>query len=88
MASKIIPGNVDGTYPKAGQDNSSQGMRDNFSAIQTNFTEAKTEIEELQTNKASLNGSSDFADNEVLRAKVKTSAKLFMGTELLAATLH
>ena len=71
MASKIIPGNVDGTYPKAGQDNSSQGMRDNFSAIQTNFTEAKTEIEELQTNKASLNGSSDFADNEVLRAKVK-----------------
>ena len=54
MASNIVPGNVDGTYPKAGQDNSSQGMRDNFSAIKNNFTEAKTEIEDLQTNKAPL----------------------------------
>ena len=45
MASNIEPGNVDGTYPVAGQDNSSQGMRDNFSAIKTNFTEAKNEIE-------------------------------------------
>ena len=26
MASNIVPGNVDGTYPKAGQDNSSQGL--------------------------------------------------------------
>ena len=40
MASKIVPGNIDGTYPKAGQDNSSQGFRDNFSSIKTNFTEA------------------------------------------------
>ena len=52
MASSIVPGNVDGTYPKAGQDNSSQGMRDNFSATNVNFTHAKSEIEELQTNKA------------------------------------
>ena len=59
MASKIVPGNVDGTYPKAGQDNSSQGFRDNFSAIKTNFTEAQTEIEDLQRNKANLNSSSE-----------------------------
>ena len=45
MASNIVPGNVDGTFPKAGQDNSSQGFRDNFSSIKNNFTEAKTEIE-------------------------------------------
>ena len=32
MASNITPGNIDGTYPKAGQDNSSQGMRDNFNS--------------------------------------------------------
>ena len=48
MASKIVPGNVDGTYPKTGQDNSSQGFRDNFTAIMNNFTEAKTDIESLQ----------------------------------------
>ena len=64
MASNIEPGNVDGAYPVAGQDNSSQGMRDNFSAIKTNFTEAKNEIVNLQDNKASLNGSSDFNDNQ------------------------
>ena len=44
MASNIVPGNVDGTFPKAGQDNSSQGFRDNFSATKNNFTEAVTEI--------------------------------------------
>jgi len=75
MASNIVPGNVDGTYPKAGQDNSSQGFRDNFSAIKNNFTEAVTEIEALQTNKANLNASSDFADNEVIRAKFKDTSE-------------
>ena len=62
MASKIVPGNIDGTYPKAGQDNSSQGFRDNFSAIKTNFTEAQSEIEDLQTNKASTNANSNFSN--------------------------
>lgn len=75
MASKIVPGNIDGTYPKAGQDNSSQGLRDNFTSIKNNFTEARTEIEALQTDKASLNASSDFANNEVLRAKFKNTSE-------------
>ena len=75
MASNIVPGNIDNTYPKAGQDNSSQGFRDNFSAIKTNFTNAKTEIEALQTNKANLNASSDFTDNEVTRAKFKDTSE-------------
>ena len=75
MASNIVPGNVDGTFPKAGQDNSSQGFRDNFSSIKNNFTEAKTEIEALQTDKASLNASSDFSDNEVTRAKFKDTSE-------------
>ena len=75
MASNIVPGNIDGTYPKAGQDNSSQGFRDNFNEIKTNFTETKTEIEDLQTNKANLNASSDFTNNEVLRAKLKNNSE-------------
>ena len=40
MASNIVPGNIDGTYPKAGQDNSSQGFRDNFTETKNNFTTA------------------------------------------------
>ena len=75
MASNIEPGNIDGTYPVAGQDNSSQGMRDNFAAIKNNFTEARTEIENLQTNKASLNGSSDFNNNLVTQAVLKDTSQ-------------
>ena len=75
MASKIVPGNIDGTFPKAGQDNSSQGFRDNFSSIKTNFTEAKTEIEDIQTNKANLNASNDFTDNVISRAELKDTSE-------------
>ena len=78
MGSKIVPGNIDGTYPIAGKDNSSQGFRDNFTAIKTNFTEARDEILDLQTNKASTNATSDFADNIVTRAQLKdTSQSVF-----------
>jgi|TARA_B100000902_G_C27037405_1_gene777594 hypothetical protein len=75
MASKIVPGNIDGTYPKAGQDNSSQGFRDNFSAIKTNFTEAQSEIEDLQTNKASTNANSNFSNYVVSQATFKDTAE-------------
>tara|TARA_X000000950_G_C13689792_1_gene567533 strand:+ start:117 stop:680 length:564 start_codon:yes stop_codon:yes gene_type:complete len=75
MASNIVPGNIDVTYPKAGQDNSSQGLRDNFGAIKNNFTEARNEIVDLQSNKANLNASSDFTENEVTRAKFKDTSE-------------
>ena len=75
MASNIVPGNVDGTYPIAGQDNSSQGFRDNFAAIVTNFTNAKTGIEDLQSNKANTNAASDFTDNLVKRAVLQDTAE-------------
>ena len=75
MASKIVPGNVDGLFPTAGADNNSQGFRDNFTAILNNFTEAKSEIENLQTNKARLDGASNFSDNEVTRAKFKDTSE-------------
>lgn len=50
MASNINPFNIDGTFPVAGQDNNSQGFRDNFTNIRNNFSFAKTEIETLQQN--------------------------------------
>ena len=37
MASSINPNNIDTTYPVAGQDNDSQGFRDNFTNIRSNF---------------------------------------------------
>jgi hypothetical protein len=53
MTSAINPNNIDGTYPIAGQDNNSQGFRDNFTNTKTNFEYAAEEITELQ-NKAIL----------------------------------
>jgi hypothetical protein len=50
MTSAINPNNIDGAYPVAGQDNNSQGFRDNFTNIQTNFQYAANEITALQNN--------------------------------------
>lgn len=49
MASSINPNNIDGNYPVAGQDNDSQGFRDNFTNIKNNLTFSKSEIEDLQS---------------------------------------
>lgn len=75
MASNIVPGNIDATYPKSGQDNSSQGFRDNFSAIKNNFTEAKTEIESIQNNKANLNSFNNFSGNTIQNAVFKDNGE-------------
>ena len=59
MASNINPNDIDGAYPVAGQDNNSQGFRDNFTNIKTNFTAAANEITDLQNKvilKAALTG--------------------------------
>jgi len=59
MTSAINPNNIDGAYPVAGQDNNSQGFRDNFTNTKTNFEYAATEITNLQQNvvlKAALTG--------------------------------
>lgn len=53
MTSAINPNNIDGAYPVAGQDNNSQGFRDNFTNTKTNFEYAAEEITDLQ-NKAVL----------------------------------
>jgi hypothetical protein len=50
MPSAIDPNNIDGQYPVAGQDNNSQGFRDNFTNTRTNFQFAANEITELQGN--------------------------------------
>tara|TARA_Y100000593_G_C4110016_1_gene237476 strand:+ start:99 stop:557 length:459 start_codon:yes stop_codon:yes gene_type:complete len=79
MASNIVPGNIDGTFPVAGKDNSSQGFRDNFSATKTNFTNAKSEIESLQNNSVQTNQASNFNDNVISRAVLKDTAETVYG---------
>ena len=76
MASNINPYNVDGTFPVAGQDNSSQGFRDNFTNTKNNFLFAYNEITDLQ-NKAlvtsALSGqaiNNDMAGTQIIRPQL------------------
>lgn len=58
---------IDSAYPVAGQDNDSQGFRDNFTAINSKFSVADSEVTTLQTNavlKAAL-GSNDPVENDL-----------------------
>jgi hypothetical protein len=67
MTSAINPNNIDGNYPVAGQDNNSQGFRDNFTNTATNFQYAADEINDLQSKvvlKQALTGTT--LDNNML----------------------
>ena len=73
MSSNINPNNIDTTFPVAGQDNDSQGFRDNFTNIKNNFTESQTELNDLQSKvilKSALAGGSldNNLDGAVLKA--------------------
>jgi hypothetical protein len=69
--SSIITSNIDETYPVPGQDNNSQGFRDNFNNIKIGIAQAKVEIEALETNTAKLNSNNDF--NGFLLTNSKTN---------------
>lgn len=80
MASNINPNNIDGAYPVAGQDNNSQGFRDNFTNIKTNFQYTEDEINDLQTKallKAALVGGvldNNMNDNLIYAAAIRDFA--------------
>lgn len=83
MASNINPTNIDGNYPVAGQDNDSQGFRDNFTNIKNNLQFAKTEIDDLQGKvllKSALTGgtlSNDLNYSTLYRMQAKAQADTF-----------
>jgi hypothetical protein len=80
MTSLINPNNIDGSYPVAGQDNNSQGFRDNFTNIKVNFQDAAAEITDLQNKvilKAALDGTTldnNFNDALLIAAQIQDFA--------------
>jgi hypothetical protein len=71
MTSLVNPYNINGNYPIAGQDNDSQGFRDNFTNIKNNFIYTKSDIEDLQSKvilKTALSGTT--LDNNFLGSQV------------------
>lgn len=74
--SLINPNNINGGFPVFGQDNPTQGFRDNFTNIKNNLNFAKQEIEDLQNKavlKTALSGST--LDND-MQGAVLTSPQL------------
>ena len=77
MTSQINANNIDGNYPVAGQPNSTEGMRTNFTNTKTNFQYAADEITELQNNsvlKAALTGTTldnNMNDNLIYAVKLQ-----------------
>lgn len=88
MPSNINPYNIDGTFPIAGQDNSSQGFRNNFTNIKNNFAFAEAEISDLQSKvivSSALNGqtvTNDMAGTQIRRPQLAawTQSLIDLGT--------
>ena len=74
MTSLINPNNIDTSYPVAGQDNSTQGFRTNFTNIKQNFQYAEDEINALQNNGVVNNASNNFNNNLIYAAKMQDIA--------------
>ncbi len=69
--SDIIYETLDENYPVTGQDNNSQGFRDNFQITKDGLSQAATEISALQLNTAKLNEDNDFDGNIIENAVTK-----------------
>lgn len=82
--SQITPSNINGNFPVFGQDNSTQGFRDNFTNIKNNLLFAKQEIEELQDKavlKSALIGtqlSNDLNGTQIINAQLKGVTQSFI----------
>jgi|TARA_B100001093_G_scaffold492188_1_gene533049 hypothetical protein len=70
---------IDATYPVAGQDNDSQGFRDNFNNIKTSLTKARADLSSLDTNTAKLNTTNDFNGETIQEANFLATTDVAYG---------
>jgi hypothetical protein len=93
MTSQINPNNIDGEYPVAGVSNNTQGMRDNFTNIKTNFQYAEDEIDDLQSKgvfKAALTGTTldnNMADNLIYAVKLNDVSYTWLQNTATSGTI-
>lgn len=96
MPSNINPQNINGAYPVAGQDNDSQGFRDNFTNTRTNFQFAAAEITDLESKavlKAALDGTvlnNDMGGSILSNAQQQdmSESRVALGTVTGAQTIN
>lgn len=77
--------NIDEEFPKAGQDNDSQGFRDNFSIIKSALQQANLELADLITYVARKDVENDFNGEIIKNAVLESiSEKAYNSGTLLA----
>ena len=77
-------------YPIAGQDNDTQGFRDNFGNIKTALSVTKNEINLLQNNavlKATVDGENDPVTNDIGGSTIKNGILTQMATGTVAGVI-
>jgi hypothetical protein len=87
MTSAINEGVIDETYPLAGQDNDTQGFRDNFGNIKTALGVAAGEITDLQNNsvlKASVDGLNAVVSNNMAGSTIRNGKLQGMALNVVA----
>lgn len=88
MVSEITVTSIDETFPIAGKDNDSQGFRDNFSSIKTNFQTAKSEIDDLQANVVRTDQANNLNNNNILSANfVNCTEEVYDGNNVSGTVL-
>ena len=93
MTSQINPNNIDGNYPVAGVSNNTQGMRDNFTNIKTNFQYAEDEIDDLQLKglfKSALTGTvldNNLGNNLVYNAQLRGMSETVVAIAATSGTI-
>ena len=80
----INPNSINGGFPVFGQDNATQGFRDNFTNIKNNFVATKTELEDLQAKvllKTGLSGlelDNDMNGGSITNAQLKAYTQTYL----------
>jgi hypothetical protein len=69
--SAIVFSNINENFPTAGQDNDSQGFRDNFARIKTALSTAQTEITYLNSNAVDKTVNNDMGNNTLSNVILK-----------------
>ena len=93
MTSQINPNDIDGNYPVAGIPNNTQGFRDNFTNIKTNFQYAETEIDDLQNKavlKAALSGSTldnNMSDGLIYAVQLNDVSYVYLQNTVTSGTV-
>jgi hypothetical protein len=76
MTSQIVSDSIDETFPIPGQDNDSQGFRENFTIIKDGLATAASEITVLQETTAKLDQANDFSGTLIDNATTNRLSEL------------